>query len=127
MISGAQKICGVDVGSTTVKYVLWAEGQVLNRAYKRHHTHQAAQVLDFFSAIEQCFDFTPGFDLVFFTGSGAGKLAELVGGKIYQEVVAVGASVEKLHPDVRFVSEIGGEDMKRFVSTSPANLAPGRC
>src|SRR5690606_38962342 len=29
-----------------------------------------------------------------------------------QEVVAVAASVEKMHPDVHFVSEIGGEDMK---------------
>ena len=35
-----------------------------------------------------------------------------MGGKFVQEVVAVSIAVEKLHPDVRFVSEIGGEDMK---------------
>jgi activator of 2-hydroxyglutaryl-CoA dehydratase len=32
--------------------------------------------------------------------------------------VSVAAAVEKLHPDVRFVSEIGGEDMKTIFFTS---------
>src|SRR5439155_25942484 len=39
------------------------------------------------------------------------------GGKLVQEVVAVAACVERLHPDVRFVSEIGGEDMKTIFPT----------
>ena len=38
-----------------------------------------------------------------------------------QEVVAVAAAVEKLHPEVSFVSEIGGEDMKTMFFT------PSRC
>src|SRR5205823_11443500 len=59
-------------------------------------------------------------DRVFFTGSGAGFLAPLVGGKLIQEVVAVAACVERLHPDVRFVSEIGGEDMKTIFFTASA-------
>src|SRR5258707_10327227 len=58
-----------------------------------------------------------GRDRVFFTGSGAGLLGPLVGAKMVQEVVAVAACVEKLHPDVRFVSEIGGEDMKTIFFT----------
>jgi predicted CoA-substrate-specific enzyme activase len=53
-----------------------------------------------------------GRDAVYFTGSGAGLIAPFVGGKFIQEVVAVAAAVEKLHPEVSFVSEIGGEDMK---------------
>src|SRR2546423_4671836 len=56
--------------------------------------------------------FAPGRDRVFFAGSGAGIIAPMVGGKVVQEVVAVAAAVDKLHPNVRFVSEIGGEDMK---------------
>ena len=36
-------------------------------------------------------------------------LAPLIGAKMVQEVVAVSAAVERLHPDVNFVSEIGGE------------------
>ena len=35
-----------------------------------------------------------------------------------QEVVAVAACVERLHPEVRFVSEIGGEDMKTIFFTA---------
>jgi hypothetical protein len=34
-------------------------------------------------------DLAPGRDLVFFTGSGAGLIAPMVGGKVIQEVVAV--------------------------------------
>jgi predicted CoA-substrate-specific enzyme activase len=60
---------------------------------------------------------TPGRDRVFFTGSGSGLLGPLAGAKMIQEVVAVAACVEKLHPDVRFVSEIGGEDMKTIFFT----------
>src|SRR2546428_6890744 len=57
-------------------------------------------------------------DRVFFTGSAAGLLAPLVGAKQIQEVVAVAACVEREHPDVRFVSEIGGEDMKTIFFTA---------
>src|ERR1043166_8800600 len=45
-------------------------------------------------------------------------LAPLVGGKTVQEVVAVSAAVEKLPPQVNFVSEIGGEDMKTLFFTA---------
>ena len=110
---GAGMLCGIDVGSTTCKYVLAsASGEVLAQAYERHNTKQAEKVLDFLSGLESEHGLTPERDRIFFTGSGAGIIAPLVGGKIIQEVVAVAAAVEKLHPLVRFVSEIGGEDMK---------------
>ncbi len=115
---GAGMPCGIDVGSTTCKYVLAsaslasASGEVLTKAYERHNTKQAEKVLDFLSCLESEHGLTPERDRIFFTGSGAGIIAPLVGGKIIQEVVAVAAAVEKLHPLVRFVSEIGGEDMK---------------
>ena len=110
---GEGLICGIDVGSTTCKYVLATpRGDVLAQAYERHNTRQAEKTLEFLTTLESQHGFTPRRDRVFFTGSGAGILAPLVGGKTVQEVVAVAAAVEKLHPDVRFVSEIGGEDMK---------------
>ncbi len=110
---GAGMLCGIDVGSTTCKYVLAsASGELLAKAYERHNTKQAEKVLDFLSCLESEHGLTPERDRIFFTGSGAGIIAPLVGGKIIQEVVAVAAAVEKLHPLVRFVSEIGGEDMK---------------
>ena len=107
------KICGMDVGSTTVKYTLAsASGEIISQAYERHNTKQAEKVLQFLSRLEAQHGLTPQHDRIFFTGSGAGLIAPLAGGKVIQEVVAVAASVERLHPAVRFVSEIGGEDMK---------------
>jgi predicted CoA-substrate-specific enzyme activase len=112
------KICGIDVGSTTCKYVLASpKGEVLAQAYERHNTKQAEKILDFLSRLEVEHGFTPKRDRVFFTGSGSGLMAPLVGAKMIQEVVAVAASVEKLHPSVHFVSEIGGEDMKTIFFT----------
>jgi predicted CoA-substrate-specific enzyme activase len=111
--AGAGKTCGIDVGSTTCKFVLVSEdGQLLAQAYERHNTKQAEKVLDFLTRLETEYKLTPQQDRIFFTGSGSGLIAPFVGGKTIQEVVAVAAAVEKLHPAVRFVSEIGGEDMK---------------
>jgi activator of 2-hydroxyglutaryl-CoA dehydratase len=111
--SNGAKVCGMDVGSTTVKYTLAsASGEIISQAYERHNTKQAEKVLQFLARLEAQHGLTPQHDRIFFTGSGAGLIAPLAGGKVIQEVVAVAASVERLHPDVRFVSEIGGEDMK---------------
>ena len=43
---GDAEICGMDVGSTTCKYVLASPtGEVLSQAYERHNTKQAEKVL----------------------------------------------------------------------------------
>ncbi len=111
------KIAGVDVGSTTVKALVVEDGRVLWQDYQRHNTRQAEKVLEFLKRTESECGMAPQADRVFFTGSGAGLIAPLVGGKLIQEVVAVAAAVERLHPGVRFVSEIGGEDMKTIFFT----------
>jgi len=115
-------ICGMDVGSTTCKFVLASPaGEVISQAYERHNTKQGEKVLQFLSRLEAQHGLEPGRDRIFFTGSGAGLLAPLVGAKVVQEVVAVAASVERLHPGVRFVSEIGGEDMKTIFFSGEGN------
>jgi predicted CoA-substrate-specific enzyme activase len=121
--SNVGKICGIDVGSTTCKFVLVSQdGELLAQCYERHNTKQAEKVLDFLARLETEFKLTPERDRIFFTGSGSGLIAPLVGGKTIQEVVAVAAAVEKVHPGVRFVSEIGGEDMKTiFFSGNETN------
>ena len=111
------KLIGLDVGSTTVKAVCVESGRVLWQDYQRHNTRQAEKVLELLGRMEDEAGVEAGRDRVFFTGSGAGLLAPLVGAKTIQEVVAVAACVERLHPDVRFVSEIGGEDMKTIFFT----------
>jgi len=114
------KTVGIDVGSTTVKAVVVEDGKAAWQDYQRHNTRQAEKLVEFLARMEAEAGLTPGRDRVFFTGSGAGFLAPLVGGKLIQEVVAVAACVERLHPDVRFVSEIGGEDMKTIFFTASA-------
>lgn len=71
-------LVGMDVGSTTVKYVLSsAAGDRLSSAYDRHHTRQAEKVLEFLTRLEASQGLTPGRDRIFFTGSGAGLIAPL--------------------------------------------------
>jgi predicted CoA-substrate-specific enzyme activase len=126
------KLVGIDVGSTTVKAVVVEDkraapggetdgsgsGAIGWQDYQRHQTRQAEKVAELLDRMESEAGIVPGRDRVFFTGSGAGFIAPLVGGKLIQEVVAVAAAVDRLHPNVRFVSEIGGEDMKTIFFTS---------
>src|ERR1700674_4454715 len=52
-ITNGAMICGVDVGSTTVKYVLASpSGEVISQAYERHNTKQGEKVLQFLSRLE---------------------------------------------------------------------------
>ncbi|MCG3202034.1 MAG: hypothetical protein NFCOHLIN_01907 [Gammaproteobacteria bacterium] len=112
---------GLDVGSTTVKAAVAADGATRWKDYQRHNTKQAETVLSFLQCLESDCGLTPGRDRVYVTGSGGGVLAPLLGGRFIQEVVAVSAAVEKLHPDVNFVSEIGGEDMKTLFFSTTGN------
>ncbi|MCS7285375.1 MAG: activase, partial [Hydrogenobacter thermophilus] len=106
-------LLGIDIGSTTCKYVLADDsGKIIDKAYERHNTRQAEKVLEFLIKLEELYGLRAGRDRVYLTGSGAGQITKLIGGKFIQEVVAVSVAVERLHPRVRFVSEIGGEDMK---------------
>ncbi|WP_282152713.1 BadF/BadG/BcrA/BcrD ATPase family protein [Ruegeria atlantica] len=118
------KYAGIDIGSTTVKGVVFEEGNVIWKAYGRHQTRQAEKALELLARMEQEAGLAPGRDIATFTGSGAGTLAGHVNARTIQEVVAVAAAVESLHPDVHFVSEIGGEDMKTlFFTPTPAGKA----
>jgi len=103
---------GLDVGSTTIKASVMENGAMRWQDYTRHNTKQAEMVLEFLDRMVSECGLTRGRDRVFMTGSGAGLLAPLIGAKMVHEVVAVSAAVERHHPDVNFVSEIGGEDMK---------------
>jgi predicted CoA-substrate-specific enzyme activase len=114
----APRLVGVDVGSTTVKAVVVQDGRPVWQDYQRHNTRQAEKVLEFLTRMEAECGLRPGRDRIFLTGSGAGTITPLVGGKFVQEVVAVAAAVERLHPEVSFVSEIGGEDMKTIFFTA---------
>ncbi len=108
---------GLDVGSTTVKAVVVdaATDAILWQDYQRHETRQPEKVLEFLQRMEADAGMTPENARVFVTGSGGGPLAEMIGAKFVQEVHAVALAVEKLHPEVYSVIELGGQDAKIIV------------
>ncbi|UFJ42709.1 acyl-CoA dehydratase activase-related protein [Brevibacillus humidisoli] len=111
-------IIGIDVGSTTVKATVVnpANNEILWSDYQRHHTKQAEKVLEFLITIGNQFASVPQNRIrVFVTGSGAGPIAEHIGAKFVQEVNAVTMAVERLHPDVGSVIELGGQDAKIII------------
>jgi predicted CoA-substrate-specific enzyme activase len=113
---------GLDVGSTTVKAVVVERetDQILWRDYQRHETKQPEKVLEFLRRMEADAQISPRDTRVFMTGSGGGTLAELIGAKFVQEVTAVSLAVEKLHPEVYSVIELGGQDAKIIVFKADA-------
>jgi len=113
---------GLDVGSTTVKAVVVDRDtdEILWRDYQRHETKQPEKVLEFLRRMEADAHISPRNTRVFMTGSGGGTLAELIGAKFVQEVTAVSLAVEKLHPEVYSVIELGGQDAKIIVFKADA-------
>ena len=108
---------GLDVGSTTVKAVVTEPGKnrILWQDYQRHETKQPEKALEFLQRIETEVGITTGNSRVFMTGSGGTTLAEMIGAKFVQEVTAVSLAVEKLHPEVFSVIELGGQDAKIII------------
>jgi len=110
-------LVGLDVGSTTVKAVVvdLATDKVLWQDYQRHETKQPEKTLEFLKRMEAEVGIDRHNTRMFLTGSGGGAIADQVGAKFVQEVTAVSLAVEKLHPEVYSVIELGGQDAKIIV------------
>jgi activator of 2-hydroxyglutaryl-CoA dehydratase/predicted nucleotide-binding protein (sugar kinase/HSP70/actin superfamily) len=116
-VSALNYLVGLDVGSTTVKAVVVddATDQIIWSDYQRHETKQPEKTLEFLRRMEADLGLRHDNSRIFMTGSGGGALAPLVGAKFVQEVTAVSLAVEKLHPEVNSVVELGGQDAKIIV------------
>jgi predicted CoA-substrate-specific enzyme activase len=110
-------LVGLDVGSTTVKAVVVdaATDQALWQDYQRHETKQPEKALEFLKRMEAEVGIDRHNTRMFMTGSGGTGIAEQIGAKFVQEVTAVSLAVEKLHPEVYSVIELGGQDAKIIV------------
>src|SRR6202161_230875 len=110
-------LVGLDVGSTTVKAIVVdaATDKTIWQDYQRHETRQPEKCLEFLRRMEADTGISPENTRIFITGSGGGTIAEMVGAKFVQEVHAVSLAVEKLHPEVYSVIELGGQDAKIIV------------
>jgi predicted CoA-substrate-specific enzyme activase len=117
MATTSQFLVGIDVGSTTVKAVAVdaATDAMVWSDYQRHETKQPEKTLEFLVRLEADLGIRRENCRAFITGSGGSALATLVGAKFVQEVTAVSLAVEKLHPEVHSVIELGGQDAKIIV------------
>ena len=108
---------GLDVGSTTVKAIVVdaKTDQILWQDYQRHETKQPEKSLEFLRRMEAEVGMSKHDTRMFMTGSGGGSIADQIGAKFVQEVTAVALAVEKLHPEVYSVVELGGQDAKIIV------------
>src|SRR5579872_5229329 len=116
-------LVGVDVGSTTVKAVVVdaATDTALWQDYQRHETKQPEKTLEFLKRMEAEVGIDRHNTRMFVTGSGGGSIAEQIGAKFVQEVTAVSLAVEKMHPEVYSVVELGGQDAKIIVFKDDAD------
>ena len=102
---------GLDVGSTTVKIVVFdAADNILFGKYRRHYSDIRKTICDVLSEAltpfkgEECY--------LAITGSGGMLVADWLGLPFVQEVAALGKSVEVLIPQTDVAIELGGEDAK---------------
>ncbi len=103
---------GIDVGSTTVKAAVMdpVNYSLLYSEYRRHNADQSGTVRDILKNITEKFP-----DTVFSAavcGSGGQTIANRLGIKFIQEVVANSLMIRKFHHDVRVAIELGGQDAK---------------
>ena len=107
-----KKYIGIDIGSVSVKVVLINEDyDVLENHYVRSHGQPLETILivlkEIFNRIDN--DEIAGIAA---TGSGGKLLADIIGISFINEIVAQSTATSILHPEVRTVIEIGGEDSK---------------
>ncbi len=105
---------GIDIGSTTVKYVLCDETfNIVAKEYTPHDTKQAYTLLKLLEKLSSTHkEAYKQIDKVYITGSGASRIAPTINARFVQEVNAVVLAVEHYHPDVNAVVELGGQDAK---------------
>ncbi len=102
---------GIDAGSTTLKMiVLDQRNTILYKTYRRHKADIQGVFSDALCEIREKLGDTALQVCV--TGSAGMGLAERIGARFVQEVVASVELVQKCFPKVRTLLDLGGEDAK---------------
>jgi predicted CoA-substrate-specific enzyme activase len=101
-------IIGLDAGSVSVKGVVLDEaGGVLQRQYRNHRGLPLPVALEILKALAG-----HGDCLLAITGSAGKLLGEILGVEPLNEIAAQAYAARKLHPSIKTIIEIGGEDSK---------------
>ncbi|NJB69157.1 putative CoA-substrate-specific enzyme activase [Desulfobaculum xiamenense] len=100
---------GLDVGSVSVKLVVCdGDGVALLQRYERHRGQPGRVALVILREAAQRF---PGLPLLA-TGTAGRRIADAMGVSHITELTAHALGMARLHPEVRSIIEMGGEDSK---------------
>ncbi len=103
---------GLDVGSTTAKIVvLDQDGKLIYQSYRRHQANVPAAMTAFMEELSSTLKPTDEFTLAI-TGSVGLGVSERYDICFVQEVVAATEFTRRVHPEVKTIIDIGGEDAK---------------
>ena len=118
---------GIDVGSTTIKLIVLDDDlHILYSKYERHMSNVFEKVKELLSELSDELGDMKVTPII--TGSGGMSLANLLGIKFEQEVIACSEAVKTLIPQTDCVIEIGGEDAKiTFYGSTVEQRMNGTC
>ena len=103
---------GIDIGSVTVKTALFDANRVLLfSAYTRIKGDPASSLLNELTALASRFP-EVRIKAAGITGSGGKQVAELIGARFVNEILAQASFAGRFHPQARTIIEMGGEDAK---------------
>lgn len=102
---------GIDVGSTTVKLVVFDEDyQLIFSRYERHFSDVKTATI---KVLKELLEERGECSLTLaITGSGGMGLADVIDVPFIQEVIASSITIEKFIPETDVMIELGGEDAK---------------
>ncbi|MDR1447983.1 MAG: acyl-CoA dehydratase activase-related protein [Candidatus Ancillula sp.] len=138
---------GLDVGSTTVKVVALEDGinqdtieenqtpRIVFSHYKRHHANIKTSILEILQNTAESLAAKYGSDIASrvriraaLTGSAGMGIADSVGIKFVQEVIAETEAINRYNPDTDVIVELGGEDAKiTYLKPTPEQRMNGTC
>ncbi len=102
---------GIDVGSTTVKFVvLDSKHQMIHKVYNRHFSDIKNTVSRMFEKAKKTLHNKVG--TIHVTGSAGMNISTKLDATFIQEVVACTHTIETFVPEVNVAIELGGEDAK---------------
>jgi predicted CoA-substrate-specific enzyme activase len=107
-----RRTLGLDLGSVSLKSVVLSErGEILEERYTR--TKGLPMEISL-AVLKDLLGRYPAqsFASVAVTGSGGKILSGLLGAYFVNEIISQAKAMERLHPDVRTIIEVGGEDSK---------------
>ena len=102
---------GIDVGSTTIKYVvLDDQNNILHKSYERHLSQITEKTLGVLKTVRKLTGENKA--LLSISGSAGMGISEACGIPLVQEVFASRIALKNLLPDTDVAIELGGEDAK---------------